>query len=320
MMSGRAGSLPDPVRRKAAAQGADGLRWVHGLDELIADLEREWGVSVGPALHGGSMAYVAAAQRADGTDAILKLQAPGDETPGYDSFAHEVQALLIADGCGYVRVLEHDIPRRAMLQERLGRPLCDLGVPIKGQIAIICATLRRAWVRVPADAGLQTGGEKARWLAGFIAETWDALNGPCSERAIAQALSFADARARAFDADTAVLVHGDAHSGNTLQSRGAAIPGDSGFKLVDPDGLWAERAYDLAIPMRDWSEELLAGDAVRLGRERCAYLSTLTGVEPQAIWQWGVIERISTGLLALQLGFESLGRDMLKVADAWAKP
>ncbi len=319
-MCKRIAMVPDLVRRRAAAHGKEGLRWMQGLGDLIADLEREWDMTVGSTLTSGSMAYVAEAQTADGTEVVLKLQMPGYDAPGSDSFANELKTLLVTKGRGYVQVLEHDVSRRALLMERLGHPLCDLGLSIQVQTEIICATLQRAWVRVPADTGLQSGAEKARWLADFIVATWDALNRPCSERAIDQALSFAEARSAAFDADTAVLVHGDAHRGNTLQSRGELDPGDTGFKFVDPDGLLAERAYDLAIPMRDWSDELLAGDPVRLGRERCAYLSALTSVDPLAIWQWGCIERVSTGLLMLQLGVEPLGGDMLKVADAWARP
>ena len=66
---------------------------------------------------------------------------------------------------------------------------------------------------------------------------------------------------------------------------------------MDPDGLVAEPAYDLAIPMIEWSRELLDGDATRLGRERC-----LTGVDARGIWEWGFVERVSTGLLAIQVG------------------
>jgi streptomycin 6-kinase len=312
--------IPDPVRRKAAAQGEEGVRWVQGLTDLIADLEREWDMTIGSTLLGGSMAYVAEAQTADGTCAVLKLQMSGYDAPGTDSFADELKTLLLAKGRGYARVFKHDVPRRALLLERLGRPLCDLGLSLQAQAAIICATLQRAWVRVTPDAGLQSGAEKVRWLAGFIVATWDALDRPCSERAIDQALRFADARAAAFDAETAVLVHGDAHSGNTLQSLAAQDAKGTRFKFVDPDGLLAEPACDLAVPMRDWSDALLAGDPVQRGRERCAYLSALTGVDPGAIWQWGFMERVSTGLLLLQIGYEQQGGDMLRVADAWARP
>ena len=70
--------------------------------------------------------------------------------------------------------------------------------------------------------------------------------------------------------------------------------------------------------MREWSEELLVGDAAKLGRERCARLARLTGVDPRAIWEWGFVERVSTGLLVTQVGTERLGREMLDVAEAWA--
>jgi streptomycin 6-kinase len=46
-------------------------------------------------------------------------------------------------------------------------------------------------------------------------------------------------------------------------------------------------------------------------------LATLTGVDETAIWEWGFIERVSTGLLATELGMaEAPG--MLAVADAWS--
>jgi streptomycin 6-kinase len=185
---------------------------------------------------------------------------------------------------------------------------------------IICATLERAWVQAPEAASFPSGAEKARWLRAFIARTWHALDRPCSEAVIERALAFSETREAAFDPARAVLVHGDAHSANTLAPLNADASATAGFKLVDPDGLFAERAYDLAIPMRGWSKELLAGDALRLGQERCTYLSRLTGEDPEAIWQWGFIERVSTGLLLLQTGGEREGQDCLRVAEAWVQP
>ncbi|MGH3131466.1 MAG: aminoglycoside phosphotransferase, partial [Gaiellaceae bacterium] len=162
-------------------------------------------------------------------------------------FANEIQTLLVADGRGFARLLRHDEAR----------------------------TSSRRAPRGPR-------------LAGFITVTWEALDHPCSERVVAQALAFADIRSAAFDPSAAVLIHGDAHSANTLRDlRGEASAGQPRFKFVDPDGLVAGRAYDLAIPMREWAAELLAGDALELGRRRCALLSRLTGVDPVAIWEWG---------------------------------
>jgi streptomycin 6-kinase len=62
---------------------------------------------------------------------------------------------------------------------------------------------------------------------------------------------------------------------------------------------------------------LLTGDPLTLGRLRRARLAALTGADAEAIWQWGFIERVSTGLLCLRVGLDG-GADMLAVADAWA--
>ncbi len=61
--------------------------------------------------------------------------------------------------------------------------------------------------------------------------------------------------------------------------------------------------------MRDWSSELLSGDTLRFGRDRCRLLSDLTGVDTQAIWQWGFMERISIGLLLMKVGMKREGAD-----------
>ncbi len=268
--------VPNAVRQKAAAQGAKGTRWLHGLGGVIERLEHDWDVIVGDTLHGGSESYVAAATTGDGVDAIIKLAIPGND------LACEATTLRLAKGHGYARLLKHDPARQAMLTERLGAPLAELGLPSNRQIQIICATLQRAWqIPPPASASLPSGADKARRLAQFIAATWEELNRPCPQPIIEQALSFAEVRRRAFDPETAVLVHGDAGASNTLQDLQHRSTAGAGFRFVDPDGLVAERAYDLAIPMREWSSELLEGDPARLCRERSGLLGRLTGVDPR---------------------------------------
>jgi hypothetical protein len=37
-----------------------------------------------------------------------------------------------------------------------------------------------------------------------------------------------------------------------------------------------------------------------------------------AIWQWGFIERVSTGLILYKIGFQDYARKLLEVADVWA--
>jgi streptomycin 6-kinase len=69
--------------------------------------------------------------------------------------------------------------------------------------------------------------------------------------------------------------------------------------------------------MRGWSAQLLAGDALELGRQRCAYLQQLTGADANAIWQWGFVERVSTGLVLMAHGRGDEGREMLAVSERW---
>lgn len=312
-MSDRAFDLPAEVQSTLAYVGADGARWLEQLPRVVRNLEHEWDISVGAALNGGSEALVARATTADGSRAIIKIGVPGPT-----GFEQEARALQLADGRGYVKLLRYDAARRVMLQEELGTALAQLGLSIRHQIEAICATMRQAWIAVPDDLPLMNGSEKARSLAKLIATAWQQLERPCSERAVECALAFADARHRAYDAATSVLVHGDAHSQNTLLKLGADPADFSAYRFVDPDGMRAEPALDLAIPMRSWSEELLEGDALTLAHARCEFIGRLTGVATEPIWQWGFMERMSTGLYLMQLGWRDEGRGMLKVADALA--
>jgi streptomycin 6-kinase len=302
--------VPAAVRRRALAYGEVGATWLRELPRIVEALEQEWDVTVGPMLRGGTAAYVAEATTSGGTAAVVKIAMPA-AIDGDDAFDRAVTTFELCAGRGCARLLDADRERSALLLERLGRNVDALGLPVARQLEIICEVLTRVWVPVPSATQLPSGAEKARWLAEFIAGAWEPLGRPCTARAIDIALEFAAEREAAFDPATAVLVHGDAHSWNTLEA------GSGTFKLVDPEGLVSEPAHDLAVPMRELNQELLEGDARRLGHERAQTLSRLTGVDPTAIWQWGFVERVSTGLYSLQLGDDN-GRDFLQIADQWA--
>ncbi|MEY2453276.1 MAG: streptomycin 6-kinase [Acidimicrobiaceae bacterium] len=305
--------LPYMVVTTARSYGAVGQRWLDGLGALVDELERDWDITIGATLSGGTASYVAEATTAEGESAVLKVAMPAQFTSLGD-LGNEIRTLTIADGHGCARLLRHDEERRALLLERLGRKLDDLGLPVQRQLEIICATLPRLWDASPGNVELPSGAAKGRWLADDIARAWDELDQPCSSRVVDTALSFAERRIAAFDQERAVLVHGDAHGWNTLEER----EGSSQFKFVDPDGLIAEREYDLAIPMREFNDELLAGDAVRVGQARCQLLSRLSNTDATRIWEWGFIERVSTALLLVREGHAKLAEDFLTVAEAWA--
>jgi streptomycin 6-kinase len=299
--------IPVEVRQRAVAAGDVGSRWLEALPDIVTGLERDWGITVGDALRGGSAGLVARAINAAGEAFVLKLG-----SPAHDNFSNEVAALRIAAGRGYAKLLNYDEPRRAILLEFLGPILHDLGLPIPRRIEIICETLRQAWQPVSDPTGFRSGAQKARHLASLIAKWHQQLGEPCSRRVVAQAMASATERESAFDPARAVLLHGDAHDHNALQTLDGAS-----FKFVDPDPLFGERAYDVAISMRSWTDELLAGDAVGMGLERCTQLADLTNEPPRAIWQWGFLERVSSGLFLIFLGRVEEGRRMLAVAETW---
>jgi streptomycin 6-kinase len=290
--------IPEVVREKALAVGAQA--WIDDLPALIGAVEAKWGISVERPYRDSTEAFVAKATCADGAAAVLKLIVPRDR----DAAAHEATVLRIAGGQGCPRLLREDVSRGALLLERLGRPLHELRLPTERRHEILVAAAARIW-RPAADCGLPTGAAKARWLAEFITTTWEELDRPCSERAVEHALRCAQRRGDAHRDETAVLVHGDVHQWNALEAA-------DGFKLVDPDGLLAEAEYDLGIIMR---EDPLDGDL----RERAHRLAVWTGLEATAIWEWGVVERVSTGLLGTRVGLQPIAQQMLDAADRVAR-
>ena len=235
--------VPAVVREKAAAVGAQA--WLDDLPALVSAIELDWRIVVGRAYRDSTEAFVAEATCADGTPAVLKLLVPRDR----NAAAHEATVLRLAAGEGCPRLLREDVSRGALLLERLGRSLHELRLPANRRHEILVSAAARIW-RPAAECGLPTGADKARWLAEFIATMWEELDRPCSERAVEHALACARRRGDAHRDETAVLVHGDVHEWNALESAG-------GFKLVDPDGLLAEAEYDLGIIMR---EDPLEGD------------------------------------------------------------
>jgi len=297
--------VPIIVRNKALAVGAAG--WLADFPELVASIERDWSITVGQPYDGGTEAFVAQVTLADGTPAVLKLMIPR----GTDDARNEITVLRLTDGGGCVRLLRADAERGALLLERLGRSMYELNLPVRRRHDILCAAAAAVWRPAPG-CGLPTGADKGRWLISFITRTWEDLDRPCPERTIEHALACAARRIDAHDDERAVLVHGDVHQWNALEAA-------DGFKLVDPDGLLAAAEYDMGILMREDPEELLGGGSCEDSWERARYLARRTGLDPAATWEWGVVERVSTGLLCTSIGLQPVGHQMLAVADEIAR-
>jgi streptomycin 6-kinase len=304
--------VPELVRRRALAHGVAGRRWLDDLPDTVGAVASRWGLQLGDPLPGGTASFVCGALDEAGRHCVLKVAmaiTPDDAR----AFRRSVLAHRVADGRGCVELLHHDEAASAMLLERLGSNLAELGTPLPELLDAIVETLRAFWRPVAPDVALPTGADQAGWLAESITRTWAQLGRPCPRPVIDRAVEYCDRRAAAFDPARAVLVHGDAHGWNTL------AVGDGSCRLVDPEGLRSSPEHDLAVPMREYNQPLLAGDTPRLVRERVERLTAACRIDreidPDAVWEWGFVERVSTGLAGWRDFGPDEGAPFLAVAE-----
>lgn len=300
-------ALPAAARRRAESHGAVGRGWLDGLRARLDDLADRWGLSLEAVLDGGSEALALAVRRVDGRAAVLKLAPPWANVAG-----PQTRLLQAAQGRGYAELYALDAAAGAILIERLGRRLDQMGWTPDAEMAALCAVFRDAWTVSLDPAGLMDGRAKAQSLIAFIEATAAELDHPLSAAVISRARAYAEDRATAHDGTRAVIAHGDGHAANALQGA------DGVFRFIDPDGLFIEPAYDLGVLMREWPDDILAGDAPARGRARSRMLADHCGVDAEAVWRWGYLETVSTGLLCCKLDIPDWPQ-MFQVAEAWAR-
>jgi streptomycin 6-kinase len=307
-------SSPRPAPRlqpltqaRVAALGERGASWLAALPLVIADLEHDWSISVEAELPGGSGSYVVRVRCADGAAAVLKV------TLTTEGLADQLAALRRADGRGYARLLREDLGRRAILLEALGPSLDESGLPPERQLVILADTLTLAW-QDPAGRTPASGEDKASGLYALISELWPALDRPCPAAVVEHALRLTDRLQQVPDREL-VVVHGDPHPGNLLRVLEDRPGGETGYCFVDPDGFVADRAYDLGVAIRDWTAWLHGPDPRGILGQYCQLLAERTGVEAERIWQWGFVERVSTGLYPLSFGAERIALPYLRSAE-----
>jgi streptomycin 6-kinase len=293
--------LPEVVRNRALAEGHGW--WIDQLPGIVGALEHEWSIEVGRAYDEGTEAFVADATLDDGTAAVLKVLVPR-RGGGFDD--HEATVLRLAAGDGCPILYQQDVARGALLMERLGPSMYSLALPYEQRLPALCDAAARIWRPAP-DVDLPTTTAKAAWLIEFVTTKWEALGRPCAERTIEHAVECAQRRQAATSIGPPLLVHGDVHQWNALQA-------GRGFKLVDPDGLIGDAEYDLGVVLREDPDEPLAADPMATAR----WMADRHGLDATAIWEWSVIERVSTGLSTTEIGLQPAGRELLAFADRLA--
>lgn len=289
--------IPDEVRNKVIAEGH--AAWLDELPSVVESVAQEWSLTIGASLRGGHAALVVEATLADGTAAVLKVGVPGTRR----DLAFEATVLRLADGDGCARLVHDDLDRGALLLERLGAALYDVVPDPATRHDMMCEVAAKLWRPVSPDVDLPTGADKAREYSDLLPRLWEETDQACSEATVEDALACMERRRRAHNDRDAVLVHGDVHDLNVLQAA------DGTFKLIDPGGLRAEPACDLGTIIRCNPD---TGDDLRARANR---LAAHTGVDAMAIWEWGTIHRIISGLYCRQIGFQPFGDLLLAEAD-----
>ncbi|NYG54844.1 aminoglycoside phosphotransferase family protein [Nocardioides perillae] len=295
-----------------ASLGAAGAAWAAALPATLALLCERWGLELERALPGGSASYVVGVRTRDGEPRVLKVATPDSEVGG-------VAALLrAADGRGHVRLHAVDLAHRALLLERLGPSLEQTPLAPEEKVRLLATTLAGSWLPVAAPwVAPAPGADRALLLLDGVARRWREQGAPASPRVLRAAEAAGRRRAAAFDPLACVVTHGDPHPANLLRVEHHRPGALTGWVLVDGEGVVAEPAYDVGVALRDLTGALGSDPATACGRLRgwCDLAAGLTGTDPDAVWDWALLERVSTGLYVLGFGGEAVGRRLLASAE-----
>ncbi|MFC4454832.1 aminoglycoside phosphotransferase family protein [Deinococcus sonorensis] len=298
------------VRAYAQSVGAPGQRWLDALPRIVLEVCQAWMLTRGAPIAGGSRSYVCQVTTAEGQPAVLKVALPEA------ALTTQMSTLVAAQGRGYVQVLAHDPAQGALLLEALGAPVQASSIP--DVLSLTARTLNLVW-DLPLDLfpPLQHVDEhKAAQLFALVQTLGASHAGPGEEAVIQQALDHARTRLHASEPRRQVVVHGDAHAGNLLRVERARPGAETGVVFVDPEGFRCEPEYDLGVAVREWNAHLLASDDPQ-GELRawCERLAQDTSTDAEAIWEWGFLERVSTGLYLRHHGLPALGAPFLATAQ-----
>jgi streptomycin 6-kinase len=269
--------IPDNfARAMAEVHGAEGVAWVGRLPALVAECKRRWSITVGPPFEPLSYNYVALAERADGTRAVLKVGFPCGE------LMSEIEALRLCDGRGAVRLLEFDREPAALLLERLepGTPLASVADDEEAT-AIAVQVMRQFWRTVPPEHPFRS---LADWTAGLrrLRARFGGGTGPFPAARVEEAEAlFAELLGSMAEP---VLLHGDLHHENILAARRHP------WLVIDPKGIVGEPAYETSTFLLNRVPD--GPEAGRVLARRMDQLAEALEVDRGRIHGWAVAQAV----------------------------
>jgi len=260
-------------------------QWLASLPELLKAAADRWKLTLGEQFL-LSYNYVCAADRADGTPAVLKIGVPNPE------LTSEINTLQVYNGQGACRIYESDPDKGMLLLERLfpGTMLVTLEDDDRAT-EIAADVLKQTQRPVPQQEGFLS---LRRWFDELkkLRPHFHGGTGPFPEKSFSMAEGliqdlFAEARPD-------VLLHGDFHHYNILLS-------ERGWLVIDPKGVAGPAEYDvgplLTNPFTYMPEEK---EAIRRTQRRMAILAERAGFEPERMRAWAICHSVLSSFWDMQ--------------------
>jgi streptomycin 6-kinase len=269
-------------------------------------------VTTGPPFRGGSCAWTAPAERADGTPAVLKVTWPHREA------REEGTGLAVWDGHGAVRLLEEDHDRFALLVERClpSEPMTASPMGTEAEVAALldagAEVLAELWSVAPPVRGdfERVGDVTAEW-AGLVRDRMERFRPPFDAGLVAHGAELLESLPRSAAGD--VLVHGDFNPGNLL--RATRRP----WLAIDAKPMVGDPAYDPMPLLLQVDHPLERDGSAVLLRRRTERFCSLVGEDPDRVLGWAVARGVESALWDVSRGRADDGARDLAVAGAIAR-
>jgi streptomycin 6-kinase len=280
-----------------SAFGDVGRDWLARLPSLVADAARTWQLDVGaPFEPGGNVGWVAPVRRADGSDAVLKVECPGHRNPW------AARGLQHWAGRGAVRLFDADEASQSLLLERCvpGTNGDELDVATGNDVlASVLAELHA--VDPPAADEFEPLAMVVERSRETMWDWFDRFEPPVDRGVVAHADELFTSLTSS-STDT-VLLHGDLGASNVVLS-------ERGWLAIDPYPVLGDRAFDVG--------HALSRSDLRDAREHVSLFADRLDLEARRIAGWAFACCVELALECTSVGDAMAFQTCLDRADALA--
>jgi streptomycin 6-kinase len=252
---------------------AEGEKWLASLPQLLKDASQRWDLTLGEP-YVLSYNYVCAATLRNGRPVVLKIGIPNPE------LSSEITALRLYKGEGACLLYEADPEAGMLVMERLqpGRMLYQYSTDER-ETTIAARLMKRLFRPAPKDDTLIP---LRRWFRDLknLRLRFKGGTGPFPKRLVETVESllpglFSDARA-------SVLLHGDFHHYNILDS-------SRGWLIIDPKGVTGPAGYEPAPYLMNPIDEFSRlPDAGQVTERRIKIFSEILGMDSKHLLDWAI--------------------------------